>query len=93
MRRVTRDEEAAVSKARHMAVQEVLVMIVPLIVAPDWAGHVRRLDNATTLAPLIDPTLYMKKGRDAERELEVAKVLDEAKEKLQAVGKRFPTKT
>ncbi len=51
---------------------------------------IEETDTALTVAPLIDPTLYIQKGKDAERWLRIAKIFRTCRDTIRKEFKKAP---
>lgn len=76
----------AIEQAKHKDMQIKLGLLVGFVAAFDGLDDfIEKLDRALDIGPLLDPTLYIKKGGKAEEELRLARATQDFRDKLKEI--------
>lgn len=84
------------SEEEYTLIQQQLLMMIPFMLRMNLPGFLRRIQKSEAIAPMLDPTLFMKGSRQLERVKEIARAanglrkaaLKQLKEELDDVVKK-----
>lgn len=74
-------------REEHLADVERLKLSLFVVAQMDFSKFIERGERAQSIAPLLDPTLYMKKGGDLAIDLQAARILQKTREAIRQLYK------